>query len=78
MNLGEKVSLFGKDSVSNLNLVSTRKGIVKCRTMRQCTPLYDIEVLAEATGTPWNYVQDTLVGRKADKSDEKTSAKQRN
>ena len=55
---------FGKDSVSNLSLVSTRKGIVKCRTMRQCTPLYDIEVLAEATGTPWNYVQDTLVGRK--------------
>ena len=54
----------GKHSVSNLSLVSTRKGIVKCRTMRQCTPLYDKEVLAEATGTPWNYVQDTLVGRK--------------
>ena len=53
-----------KGAVSNLTLVSTRKGIVKCRTMRQCTPLHDIEVLAEATGTPWNYVQDTLVGRK--------------
>ena len=58
----------GKDSVSNLNLVSTRKGIVKRRTMRQCTPLYEVEVLAEATGTPWNYVQDTLVGRKQTKT----------
>ena len=58
----------GKDSVSNLNLVSTRKGIVKCRTMRQCAPLYDVEVLAEATGTPWNNVQDTLVGRKQTKT----------
>ena len=54
----------GKDSVSNLNLVRTRKGIMKCRTMRQCTPLYDVEVLAEATGTSWNHTQDTLVGRK--------------
>ena len=58
----------GKDTVSNVNLVSTRKGIVKCRTMRQCTPLYEVEVLAEATGTPWNYVQDTLVGRKQTKT----------
>ena len=58
----------GKDPVGNLNLVSTRKGIVKCRTMRQCAPLYDVEVLAEAIGTPWNYVQDTLVGRKQTKT----------
>ena len=57
----------GKDAVSNMNLVSTRQGIVKCRTMRQCTPGYSIEVLAEATGTPWNYVQDSLVGRKSTK-----------
>ena len=57
----------GKDAVSNLNLVSTRQGIVKCRTMRQCTPRYSIEALSEATGTPWNYVQDSMVGRKATK-----------
>ena len=35
--------------------------------MRQCTPRYSIEVLAEATGTPWNYVQDSLVRRKTTK-----------
>eukprot|EP00439_Symbiodinium_sp_Y106_P061075 s2069_g9.t1 len=63
----KKGIFVGKDAVSNMNLVSTRQGIVKCRTMRQCTPRYSIEVLAEATGTPWNYVQDSLVGRKTNK-----------
>ena len=57
----------GKDAVSKMNLVSTRQGIVKCRTMRQCTPRYDVEVLAEATGTRWNYVQGSLVGRRTTK-----------
>ena len=69
--------LVGKDALSNMNLVSTRKALVKCRTMRQCTPIYDVEVLAEATGTPWNYVQDALVTSRPQAS-EKTSAGQRN
>ncbi|CAE7658644.1 unnamed protein product, partial [Symbiodinium sp. KB8] len=51
----------GKDMVSNMNLVSTDQGIIKCRTMRQCTPAYDAETMALAAGTPWDHTQQHLV-----------------
>ena len=51
----------GKDMVSNMNLVSTNQGIIKCRTMRQCTPAYDAEAMAVAAGTPWDRNQQHLV-----------------
>ena len=51
----------GKDTLSNLNLVSTNQGIIECRTMRQCTPAYDAETMALAAGTPWDYAQQHLV-----------------
>ena len=53
----------GMNMVSNMNLVSTRSGIVKSRTMRQCSPTFDVETLANACGTPWNYNQEQLTGR---------------
>ena len=51
----------GKDMVSNMNLVSTIQGIIKCRTMRQCTPAYDAAAMAMAAGTPWSHNQQHLV-----------------
>ena len=57
----------GKDFVSNLNLISTKKGIVKARTIKRCTPSIDIEALVEATGTPWNGRQQHLVSPKPTK-----------
>ena len=59
----KKGIFVGKDLASNMNLVSTGKGVIKCRTMRQCTPTYDAEAMAVAAGTPWNYDQLHLVTR---------------
>ena len=54
----------GKDAVSNMNLASTQKGIAKARTMRRCTPEYEVEALMDACGTPWNFEQRNMVPRK--------------
>ena len=59
----KKGIFVGKDMVSNMSLVSTRSGIIKSRTMRQCSPTFDVETLANACGTPWNYNQEQLTGR---------------
>ena len=59
----QKGIFVGKDVVSNMNLVSTRSRIIKSRTMRQCTPAFDVETLAEACGTSWNHTQEQLSGR---------------
>ena len=53
----------GKDMVSNMNLVSTNQGVIKCRTMRQCVPTFDAEVMAQASGTPRDYSQQHLMTR---------------
>ena len=42
----------GKDMVSNMNLVSTRKGIMKARSMRQCTPAFNLKRVADRGTTP--------------------------
>ena len=49
--------------VSNMHLVRTRKRIIKSRTMRQCTPAFEVEPLAEACGTPWDHNQEQLIGK---------------
>ena len=59
----KKGIFVGKDMLSNMNLVSTSKGVIKCRTMRQCTPAYDAETMAVAAGTQWNHDQLHLVTR---------------
>ena len=59
---------MGKVHVSNANLVSTSSGIIKARTMRRCTPVFDIETMIEACGTPWNHTQKQVVTRKPRKS----------
>ena len=43
----KKGIFIGKDHVSNANLVSTSSGIIKARTMRRCTPVFDIETMIE-------------------------------
>ena len=53
-----------KDFVSNLKLISTKKRILKARTIKRCTPSIDIEALVEAAGTPWNGRQQHLVSPK--------------
>ena len=58
----KKGIFVGKDHVSNL--VSTSSGIIKARTMRRCTPVFDIETMIEACGTPWNHTQKQVVTRK--------------
>ena len=60
----KKGVFVGKDHVSNANLVSTSSGIIKARTMRRCTPVFDIETMIEACGTPWNHTQKQVVTRK--------------
>ena len=60
----KKGIFVGKDHVSNANLVSTSTGIIKARTMRRCTPTFDIETMIEACGTPWNHNQKHVVTRK--------------
>ena len=60
----KKGIFVGKDHVSNANLVSTATGIIKARTMRRCTPTFDIETMIEACGTPWNHNQKQVVTRK--------------
>ena len=60
----KKGIFVGKDHVSNANLVSTSTGIIKARTMRRCTPVFDIETMIEACGTPWNHAQKQVVTRK--------------
>ena len=55
-----KGTFVGKDMVSNMNLVSTRQGVVKCRTMRQCST-FDAETMAQVSGTPWDYGQQHLM-----------------
>ena len=60
----KKGIFVGKDHVSNANLVSTSSGIIKARTMRRCTPVFDIETMVEACGTPWNHSQKQVVTRK--------------
>ena len=60
----KKGIFVGKDHVSNANLVSTSSGIIKARTMRRCTPVFDIETMIEACGTPWNHTQKQVVTRK--------------
>ena len=32
--------------------------------MRRCTPVFDIETMIEACGTPWNHTQKQVVTRK--------------
>ena len=59
----KKGIFVGKDAVSNINLVRTTNGRIKSRTMRQCTPAFDVGRLAEACGTPWNHTQEQLIGR---------------
>ena len=54
----------GKDMVSNANLVATIRGIIKARTMRKCEPMFDVEALMVASGTPWNHSQESMVGEK--------------
>ena len=61
----KKGSFIGKDHVSNANLVSTSTGVIKARTMRRCTPTFDIETMIEACGTPWNHSQKQVMTRKA-------------
>ena len=53
--------------MSNANLVSTSSGIIKARTMRRCTPVFDIETVIEACGTTWNHTQKQVVTRKTRK-----------
>ena len=60
----KKGIFVGKDHVSNANLVSTATGIIKARTMRRCTPTFNIETMIEACGTPWNHNQKQVVTRK--------------
>ena len=60
----KKGIFVGKDHVSNANLVSTSTGIIKARTIRSCTPTFDIETMLEACGTPWNHNQKQGVTRK--------------
>ena len=60
----KKGIFVGKDHVSNANLVSTSTGIIKARTMRRCTPVFDIETMIGACGTPWNFTQKQVVTRK--------------
>ena len=48
----KKGIFVGKDHVSNANLISTSSGIIKARTMRRCTPVFDAETMFQATGTP--------------------------
>ena len=64
---GKKGIFIGKDHVSNANLVNTSTGIIKARTMRRCTPVFDIETMIEACGTPWNHTQKQVVTRKTRK-----------
>ena len=61
----KKGHFIGKDHVSNANLVSTSTGVTKARTMRRCTPTFDIETMIEACGTPWNHSQKQVMTRKA-------------
>ena len=63
----KKGIFVGKDHVSNANLVSTSSGIIKARTMRRCTPVFDIETMIEACGTLWNHAQKQVVTRKTRK-----------
>ena len=60
----KKGIFIGKDHVSNANLVSTSTGIIKARTMRKCTPVFDIETMIEACGMPWNHTQKQVMTRK--------------
>ena len=60
----KKGIFVGKDHVSNANLISTSSGIIKARTMRRCTPVFDAETMFQAAGTPWNYAQQAIAGRK--------------
>ena len=60
----KKGIFVGKDHVSNANLISTSSGIIKARTMRRCTPVFDAETMFQAAGTPWNYAQQAVAGRK--------------
>ena len=59
-----KENLGRKEYVSNANLVSTSSGSIKARTMRRCTPVFDIETMIEACGSPWNHTQKQVVTRK--------------
>ena len=54
----------GKDHLSNLNMISASKGVVKARTMRRCANQYQAEVLLYARGTPWDLTLDAITGRK--------------
>ena len=56
----KKGIFVGKDAVSNSNLVSTRDGIVKAKAIRQCTPAFGVEVLAEACGTLWDFKEQAM------------------
>ena len=60
----KKGIFLGKDHVSNANLISTSSGIIKARTMRRCTPVFDAETMFQAAGTPWNHAQQAVAGRK--------------
>ena len=60
----KKGIFVGKDHVSNANLVLASTGIIKARTMRRCTPVFDIETMIGACGTPWNFTQKQVVTRK--------------
>ena len=57
----------GKDAMSNANLISTSRGIVKTRTIRKCSPEFQVEALINAVGTPWDYKQSTLPARQITK-----------
>ena len=46
-----KGSSLEKDFVSNMNLVSAKKGIVRARKIKRCTPAIHVEALVEAAGT---------------------------
>ena len=60
----EERIFVGKDHVPNANLVSTSSGIIKARTVRRCTSVFDIETMIEACGTPWNHSQKQVVTRR--------------
>ena len=65
VKLGEKESFCWKGCCKQHELGERRER--NCETQNNASVDANVEVLAEATGTPWNYVQDALVGRKPQK-----------
>ena len=53
----------GKDHVSNANLVSASSGIMKARTIRRCTPVFNVETMIEAceSHSEASYYCDTMI-----------------